>query len=68
MPIKPYAQKMIDSDPVFRDIADLKETVWINDKYLPFDMVDGVCQLVVDDDDIAGAEARLKKFASYIRK
>ncbi len=68
MPIKPYAQKMIDSDPVFRDIADLKETVWINEKYLPFDMVDGVCQLVVDDADIADAEARLAKFASYIRK
>ena len=68
MPIKPYAQEMIDRDPVFRDIAELKETVWINDKYLPFEMVDAVCQLVVDDEDIADADARLRKFASYIRK
>ena len=68
MPVKSYAQKMIDSDPVFRDIADMKETVWINDKYLPFDMIDGVCQLVVNDEDIAETEARLRKFAPYIRK
>ena len=60
MPIKPYAQEMIDRDPVFRDIAELKETVWINDKYLPFEMVDAVCQLVVDDEDIADADARLR--------
>ncbi len=59
---------MIERDQVFRDIADQKETLWINDKYLPFEMVDGVCQLVVNDDDIADAEKRLQRFAPYIRK
>lgn len=68
MPVKPYAQKMIDTDPVFRDIADQKETVWINDKYLPFAVIDGVCQLVVSDADIEDAEARLERFAPYISK
>ena len=56
MSIKEYAQKLIDSDPLFKDIADQKETVWINSKYLPFDMVDAVCQLVVSVVDIADAE------------
>ena len=66
--IKEYAREMIERDQVFRDIADQKETLWINDKYLPFEMVDGVCQLVVNDDDIADAEKRLQRFAPYIRK
>ena len=68
MGIKEYAREMIERDQVFRDIADQKETLWINDKYLPFEMVDGVCQLVVNDDDIADAEKRLQRFAPYIRK
>ncbi len=68
MSIKEYAQKLIDSDPLFKDIADQKETVWINSKYLPFDMVDAVCQLVVSDEDIADAERRLHRFAPYIKK
>ena len=68
MAIKEYAKEMIASNQVFRDIAEQKETLWINDKYLPFEMVDGVCQLVVNDEDIADAERRLQKFAPYIRK
>ena len=66
--MKEYALEMIAADPVFKDIADQKETLWINSKYLPFDMVDAVCQLVVNDDDIADAEERLHRFAPYIRK
>ena len=68
MSIKEYAKELIASDPLFKDIADQKETVWINSKYLPFDMVDAVCQLVVSDEDIADAERRLHKFAPYIKK
>jgi D-serine dehydratase len=68
MSIKEYAKKMIESDPVFKDISDLKETLWINDKYLPFEMTDAVCEMVVSDEDIADAEARLLRFAPYIRK
>ena len=68
MSIKEYAKEMMAKDQVFRDIADQKETLWVNDKYLPFGMVDAVCQLVVSDADIADAERRLRKFAPYIKK
>ena len=68
MSIKKYAQKMIASNQVFKDIADQRETLWINSKLLPIDMVDAVCQLVVSDEDIADAEARLQRFAPYIKK
>ena len=68
MSIKEYAREMIAADPVFRDIADQKETLWINDKFLPFELVDSVCQLVVSDADIEDAERRLHRFAPYIKK
>lgn len=68
MSIKEYAREMIANDQVFKDIADQKETLWINDKYLPFELVDAVCQLVVSDEDIEDAEKRLQRFAPYIRK
>ena len=68
MSIKEYAKEMIANDPVFSDIAEQKETLWVNDKFLPFDLVDSVCQLVVSDEDIADAEERLHRFAPYIRK
>lgn len=68
MSIKDYAQKMIESDPVFRAIADGKETLWINDRYLPLRMIDGLCQLVVSDADIEDAEKRLQRFAPFIRR
>lgn len=66
--MKSYAQELVKKDPVFRDIADKKETLWLNDKYLPFDMVDALCQLVVSDADIEDAEKRLERFAPYIMK
>ena len=66
--IQEYAKKMIESDPVFRDVADRKETLWINDKYLPFDTADGMGRLTVTDADIADAEKRLNRFAPYIRR
>ena len=68
MSVKEYAQKMIETDQVFKDIVDQKETVWINDKFIPFDIIDGLTQLVVTDEDIADAEARLHRFAPYIKK
>ena len=68
MMIKDYAREMIGKDPVFADIAGQKETVWINDRYLSFAHVDGISQLIVSDEDIAGAEERLRRFAPYIRK
>ena len=68
MAIKEYAAKLIEQDPTLKEIAEQKETLWINPKYLPFELTDAVCQLVVSDADIADAEARLKRFAPFIRK
>lgn len=68
MSIKPYAKKMMEKDRVFRDIAYQNETLWINDKLLPFEMTDALCQLVVTDEDIEDTERRLRKFAPYIKK
>ena len=68
MSIKPYAKKMMEQDRVFRDIAYQNETLWINDKLLPFEMTDALCQLVVTDEDIEDTERRLRKFAPYIKK
>lgn len=50
------------------DVVSKKETAWINPRYLPFDVTDALCQLVVTDADIADAEARLKRFAPFIMK
>ena len=66
--IKDYAKEMIEKDQVFRDIAEQTETLWINDKLLPFEMTDALCQLVVTDADIEDTERRLHKFAPYIKK
>ena len=57
-----------ENDSVATDILSAKETAWINPYFLPFDMVDGVSQLTVSDGDIADAEARLRRFAPFIRK
>ena len=56
-------KKYIDSDPSLREVVDMKETAWINPYYLPFHLTDGPLQLVVSDEDIADAEARLQRFA-----
>ena len=44
------------------------EQCWINPYKLPFDMVRGITELVVSDDDIKDAEARLLRFAPFIKK
>lgn len=66
--MKAYASEMVKRDSVFRDIAEKQETLWLNNKYLPFDTVDALCQLVVSDRDIEEAEKRLERFAPYIMK
>ena len=55
------AQKYIEKDPVIARIAEKKETAWINPYFLPFEMTDAVCQLVVSDDDIEDARKRLDR-------
>ena len=62
------AQKYIQADPTIREVAQQKETVWINPDYLPFEVTDGLCQLVVSDADIADAEERLARFAPFIQR
>lgn len=59
---------LIAADPALRAVADAEETAWINPRLLPFDMVDGLSQLVVSDADIADAAARLQRFAPFIRR
>ena len=62
------AQKYIDENETIRRVSRQEETVWINPDYLPVEVTDGLCQLVVSDEDIADAEARLTRFASFIRR
>lgn len=62
------AEKYIQQDPTIKEVADQKETVWVNPDFLPFAVTDGLCQLVVSDDDIADAEARLARFAPFIQR
>lgn len=45
-----------------------QELCWINPYKLPFAVTDGLYQLVVSDTAIAEAEARLQRFAPFIRK
>lgn len=68
MEIKDYARKLAGENQAVQDVLDQKETVWINHKLLPVDTINGLCELVVSDQDIADAEARLTRFAPYIRK
>ncbi len=49
-------------------IKEKKEVAWRNPRFLPFTMVNGVCELVVSDADIEDAEARLARFAPFIMK
>lgn len=62
------AQKYIDNNPVIQRIAVKQETAWMNPYYLPFEVTDAVCQLIVSDADIEDAEKRLERFASFIRR
>lgn len=60
--------RFIESDPVIRRVAAGEPTVWINPDYLPVEVTDGLCQLVVPDSAIDDAEARLARFAPFIRR
>ncbi|MBQ6846014.1 MAG: D-serine ammonia-lyase [Oscillospiraceae bacterium] len=44
------------------------EQCWINPFKLPFEMIKGVTELVVPDDDIEDAKERLSRFAPFIKK
>ena len=63
-----FMKYQFEKDSASTDILSAKETAWINPYLLPFDTVDAVSQLTVSDGDIADAEARLRRFAPFIRK
>lgn len=68
MEMKDYAKNLASENPTIRDVTEKKETLWINDRLLPFWLIEGLCRLVVSDEDIADAEERLTRFAPYIEK
>ena len=68
MEMKDYAKNLASESLTIRDVTEKKETLWINDRLLPFRLIEGLCRLVVSDEDIADAEERLTRFAPYIEK
>lgn len=56
------------NERAIRDIREKKEIAWRNPRFLPFDMVNGICELIVSDEDISDAEKRLARFAPFIMK
>ena len=61
-------QAAIAANPALDRVARAEETVWINPLHLPVEVTDGLCQLVVPDEAIDDAEARLARFAPFIRR
>lgn len=68
MEMKDYAKNLASENLTIRDVTEKKETLWINDRLLQFRLIEGLCQLVISDEDIADAEERLTRFAPYIEK
>lgn len=57
--------QLLEEYPILRDVKSMKETVWLNDKKIPFE--EAVAQCCLRMDDVLDAEARLSRFADYIR-
>ena len=68
MEMKDYAKNLASENLTIRDVTEKKKTLWINDRLLQFRLIEGLCQLVISDEDIADAEERLTRFAPYIEK
>ena len=56
------------TDESLKDVILQRETAWINPYKMPFEMVDGLSQLAVSDEDIKDAADRLQRFAPFIKK
>ena len=52
--------------PILEDLKNMKEIIWYNDNYKPFDSIKD--DLPVSIEDVRDAEDRLKRFAPYIKK
>lgn len=57
-----------ENERIIKEVEAKKEVAWRNPRFLPFDMTNAMCELIVSDDDIADAEKRLARFAPFIMK
>ncbi len=57
-----------ENNRIIEEVSNQKEVAWRNPRFLPYDFVNGLCELVVSDADIADAEARLARFSPFIMK
>ena len=55
----------MDEYPIMKEIADLKETAWINPGQIPFAEAVKNCPLTMDD--VRDASDRLARFADYFK-
>lgn len=58
-------ENLLKENPTLKKISEAKEIAWVNERYLPFDMTNAVCQLIVSDEDIDSAAKRLERFAAF---
>ena len=59
---------MTDTYKELESVIAQEECAWINPYFLPFELTNALCQLVVSEADIKDAEDRLQRFSSFIRK
>ncbi len=50
------------------DFLNKGEAAWINPRYIPFDYINALLELIISDEDIKDAEERLLRFAPFIMK
>ncbi|MDO4489119.1 MAG: D-serine ammonia-lyase [Eubacteriales bacterium] len=58
-------KELRENSSIFRAVENLEETVWINDKKLPYD--EAIAQCTLTADDVASAEARWARFADFFK-
>ena len=58
------SEEWIKSYPLIANMIKLKELIWINSRYAPFEIV--VKNLTIGVDDVQDAEQRLNRFAPFI--
>jgi len=56
-------KEYVNKFPILKNVMDLKEVKWINDKKMKFDDL----HLEIEINEIVEAEKRLKRFASYLK-
>lgn len=59
-------EEWIQNYPLIEYLIDLKEILWINSKYAPFESIEK--NLGIGEADVREAEDRLNRFASFIKK